>query len=97
MSDQGNHQDMIRSNISIFSSSTCGVEQASYHIDIETNKVGGRELIISSNDHARVGDDDVLDAADDAGGEGGVVAGAEDDGEHQDEAKHAGEQELRHK
>ena len=73
------------------------VYQASYHTDVEANKVGHREQVVSTNDHARVGDDDVLDAADDAGCEGGVVAGAEDDGEHQDEAKNAGKQKQRYK
>ena len=54
-------------------------------------------MVVSPDEHASVGDDDVLQAADDGGGEGRVVAGAEDHGEHQDEAKHTGEQELRHK
>ena len=73
------------------------VDQASYNTDSKTNEVSERILVVSPNDHASVGDDDVLQAADDGGGEGRVVAGAEDHGDHQDEAKHAGEQELRHK
>ena len=76
---------------------TFRVDQASYNTDSKANEVSERILVVSPNDHASVGDDDVLQAADDGGGEGRVVAGAEDDGEHQDEAKHAGEEELRHK
>ena len=79
------------------SSFTFRVDQASYNTDSKTNEVSGRILVVSPDDHASVGDDDVLQAADDGGGEGRVVAGAEDHGVHQDEAKHAGEQELRHK
>ena len=77
--------------------STFRVDQASYNTDSKTNEVSEGILVVSPDDHASVGDDDVLQAADDGGGEGRVVAGAEDNGEHQDEAKHAGEQELRHK
>ena len=73
------------------------VDQASYNADSKTNEVSERILVVSPDNHASVGDDDVLQAADDGGGEGRVVAGAEDHGEHQDEAKHTGEQELRHK
>ena len=76
---------------------TSSVDQASDNTDIQTDKVCQRILVVSPDDHASVGDDDVLQTADDGGGEGGVVAGAEDHGEHQDEAKHAGEQELRDK
>ena len=76
---------------------TFRVDQASNNTDSKTNEVSRRILIISTDDHAGVGDDDVLQAADDGGGEGRVVACAEDNGKHQDEAKHAGEQELRHK
>ena len=79
------------------SSFTFCVDQAPYNTDSKTNEVSERILVVSPDDHASVGDDDVLQAADDGGGEGRVVAGAEDHGEHQDEAKHAGEQELRHK
>ena len=61
------------------------------------SEVSRRILVVPTDDHAGVGDEDVLQTADDGGGEGRVVAGAEDYGEHQDEAKHAGEQELRHK
>ena len=77
--------------------STFCVDQASNNTDSKTNKVSRRILVVPTNDHASVGDEDVLQTADDGGGEGRVVAGAEDYGEHQDEAKHAGEQELRHK
>ena len=73
------------------------VDQASYNTDSKTNEVSERILVVSPDDHASVGDDDVLQTADDGGGEGGVVAGAEDHREHQDEAKHAGEQELTNK
>ena len=76
---------------------TSGVDQTADNTDIQTDKVSQRILVVSTDDHASVGDDDVLQAADDGGGEGRVVAGAEDHGEHQDEAKHAGEEELRHK
>ena len=76
---------------------TFGIDQASYNTDRKTNEVSERILVVSPDDHAGVGDDDVLQTADDGGGEGGVVAGAEDHREHEDEAKHAGEQELRHK
>ena len=79
------------------SSFTFRVDQASDNTDSKTNKVSGRILVVPTDEHAGVGDDDVLQTADDGGGEGRVVAGAEDYGEHQDEAKHAGEQELRHK
>ena len=61
------------------------------------SEVSRRILVVPTDDHAGVGDEDVLQTSDDGGGEGRVVAGAEDNGEHQDEAKHAGEQELRHK
>ena len=80
-----------------FSSFTFCVDQASYNTDSKTNEISERILVVTPDEHASVGDDDVLQAADDGGGEGRVVAGAEDNGEHQDEAKHAGEQELRHK
>ena len=73
------------------------VDQASYNTDSKTNEVSERILVVSPDDHASVGDDDVLQTADDGGGEGGVAAGAEDHREHEDEAKHAGEQELRDK
>ena len=76
---------------------TFRVDQASNNTDSKTNEVSRRILIISTDDHAGVGDDDVLQTADDGGGEGRVVAGAEDHGEHQDKAEHAGEQELGHK
>ena len=79
-----------------FSSFTFCVDQASYNTDSKTNEVSERILVVSPDDHASVGDDDVLQAADDGGGEGRVVAGAEDNREHQDEAEHAGEQELRY-
>ena len=73
------------------------VDQAPDNTDSKTNEVSERILVVSPDEHASVGDDDVLQAANDSGGEGRVVAGAEDNGEHQDEAKHAGEKELRHK
>ena len=73
-----------------FSSFTFRVDQASYNTDSKANEVSERILVVSPNDHASVGDDDVLQAADDGGGEGRVVAGAEDYGEHQDESKDAG-------
>ena len=79
------------------SSFTFCVDQASYNTDSKTNEVGERVLVVSTDDHAGVGDEDVLQTADDGGCEGRVVAGAEDHGEHQDEAKDAGEQELRDK
>ena len=75
---------------------TFRVEQTSYNTDSKTNKVSERILVVSTDDHAGVGDEDVLQTADDGGGEGRVVAGAEEHGEHQDEAEHAGEQELRY-
>ena len=77
--------------------STFRVDQASNNTDSKTNEVGERVLVVPTDDHAGVGDEDVLQTANDSGGEGRVVAGAEDYGEHQDEAKHAGEQELRNK
>ena len=77
--------------------STFRVDQASNNTDSKTNEVCERVLVVPTDDHAGVGDEDVLQTADDGGGEGRVVAGAEDHGEHQDEAEHAGEQELRHK
>ena len=76
---------------------TFRVDQASNNTDSKTNEVSRRILVVSTDDHAGVGDDDVLQTADDGGGEGRVVAGAEDHGEHQDKAEHAGEQELGHK
>ena len=76
---------------------TSGVDQTANNTDIQTNKVGQRILVVATDEHAGVGDDDVLQAADDGGGEGRVVAGAEDHGVHQDETEHAGEQELRYK
>ena len=54
-------------------------------------------MIVSSDKHAGVGDDDVLEAAHDGGGEGGVVVGAENDGEHQNESKDTGKEELSEK
>ena len=77
--------------------STFCVDQASNNTDSKTNEVSERILVVSPNDHAGVGDEDVFQAAYYGGGEGRVEAGAEDHGDHQDEAKHAGEQELRHK
>ena len=76
---------------------TSGVDQTADNTDIQTNKVSQRVLVVSPDDHAGVGDEDVLQTADDVGGEGRVVAGTEDHGGHQDEAKHTGEQELRYK
>ena len=70
---------------------TFGIDQASYNTDSKTNEVSEGILVVSPDDHAGVGDDDVLQTADDGGGEGGVVAGAEDHRGHEDEAKHAGE------
>ena len=69
-----------------FSSFTFCVDQASYNTYSKANEVSDRILVVSPD--ASVGDDDVLQAADDGGGEGRVVAGAEDNGEHQDKAKH---------
>ena len=89
--------DRLSIMINTFCSFTFCVYQASYNTDSEANEVSERILVVSPDDHASVGDDDVLQAADDGGGEGRVVAGAEDNREHQDEAKHAGEQELRQK
>ena len=76
---------------------TFRVEQTSYNTDSKTNKVSERILVVSTDDHAGVGDEDVLQTADDVGGEGRVVAGTEDHGGHQDEPEDAGEEELRYK
>ena len=76
---------------------TSGVDQTADNTDIQTNKVSQRVLVVSPDDNAGVGDDDVLETAHDGGGEGGVVARAEDGGQHQDEAEHTGEQEHRYK
>ena len=54
------------------------------------SEVSRRILVVPTDDHAGVGDEDVLQTADDAGGEGRVAAGADDNREQQDEAKHAG-------
>ena len=75
---------------------TFRVDQASNNTDSKTNEVGERILVVPTDDHAGVGDENVLQTADDGGGEGRVVAGAEDNREHQDESEHAGEQELRY-
>ena len=72
------------------------IDQASYDTDSKTNEVSERILVVPTDKHAGVGDEDVLQTADDGGGEGRVVAGAEDNREHQDKAEHAGEQELRY-
>ena len=51
-------------------------------------------MVVSPYKHAHVCDENVLETAYDGGGEGGVVGSAEDNGEHQNEAKHAGQEEL---
>ena len=45
-------------------------------------------MVVSSDEHTGVGDDDVLEAAHDGGGEGRVVVGAENDRKLQDESKY---------
>ena len=52
------------------------VEQAANDTDVETHKVHEGELVVGADEHAHVGDQDVLEAADDGGGEGGVVGRA---------------------
>ena len=74
--------------------STFCVDKAPYHTDVQSHEVDEGILIVSTNKHAHVSDQDILEAADDGGGEGGVVSRAEDGGEDEDEAKDTGEEEL---
>ena len=48
--------------------STFRVDQASNNTDSKTNEVGERVLVVPTDDHAG-GDEDVLQTADDGGGE----------------------------
>ena len=73
---------------------TFGVDKASYHTDVQSHEVDEGVLIVSANEHAHVSDQNILEAADDGGGEGGVVGRAEDGREDEDEAKDTREKEL---
>ena len=52
-------------------------------------------MIISTNEHSQVGDEDVLETTNDGGGEGGVVGRAQDGRENQDKPKDTREKELK--
>ena len=73
---------------------TFSVDQTAYDTDVETHEVHEGVLIVPADEHAHVGDEDVLEATDDGGGEGGVVQGAEGRGVDQDEPEHTREQNL---
>ena len=65
-----------------------GVNEAANNTNVETYEVDKWILVVAPNEHAHVGDEDVFETAHDGGGEGRVVSGAEDGGEHQNEAEH---------
>ena len=46
-------------------------------------------MIVAPYEHAHVCNENVLEAADDGGGKGGVVGSTEDGGVDKDESKHA--------
>ena len=85
---------MLFSNIWFSANSTFCVDKASYHTDVQTHEVDEGVLIVAANEHSHVSDENVLEAADDGGGECGVLCRAEDGGEDEDEAKDTGEEEL---
>ena len=67
---------------------TFSVDQTAYDTDVETHEVHEGVLIVPADEHAHVGDEDVLEAADDGGGKGGVVGSTEDGGVDKDKSKH---------
>ena len=73
---------------------TFSVDKASNDTYVQAYKVDEGVLVVPPYEHANVRDENILEAADDGGGESGVVGSAEDGGVDQDEAKHTGEQEL---
>ena len=72
------------------------VDETSNDTDVETNKVHEGVLIVAPYDHAQVGDQDVLQASDNGGGQGGVVCGAQHCREDENEPEHTGQGELEH-
>ena len=71
------------------------VHKASYNTNVQTNKIQEWILIISPDEHSQVCDEDVLETANDGGGEGGVVGRAQHCREDQDESKDTREKELK--
>ena len=70
------------------------VDETSNDTDVKTDKVHEGVLIVAPYGHAKVGDQDVLQAPDDGGGQGGVIGGAHHSGEDQNEPEHTGHGEL---
>lgn len=65
--------------------------------NIESGKINYWENVVSTDDHAQVGDADVLETAYNSGGESGVVLSAQDDRVWEHKSHHAGEKELNEK
>ena len=72
------------------------VDETSNDTDVETDKVHEGVLIVASDDHAQVGDQDVLQTPDDGGGQGGVVGGAQHSREDENKPEHTRQRELEH-
>ena len=70
---------------------TFSVDQAAEDTDVETHEVDQTVLVVASDEHAQVGDQDVLETANDGGGEGRVVLGAQHRREDEDKAEDARE------
>ena len=65
------------------------VDQAPYDTEVQTQEIEEGVLIVAPYEHAHVCNENVLEAADDGGGKGGVVGSTEDGGVDEDESKHA--------
>ena len=72
------------------------VDETSNDTDVETDKVHEGVLIVAPDDHAQVGDQDVLQTPDDGGGQGGVVGGAQHSREDENKPEHTRQRELEH-
>ena len=70
-------------------SNTFCVDQAPYDTEVQTQEIEEGVLIVAPYEHAHVCNENVLEAADDGGGKGGVVGSTEDGGVDKDKSKHA--------
>ena len=81
----------------LFPENNHGINNASKHADVDSNKVHVGKHVVTPKNHAHVGDKNVLQAAHNSRGEGGVVGIAEDHRVHQNKAHHTGKEKLKHK
>ena len=70
------------------------IKNASKHTDVESNEVEKGILIVWTDEHANVGDEDVLETTNDLCSESRVESGAENVGVDEDESKYTGQEEL---